>query len=424
MTEKLLQYLWNFKIFNSFDFRDIEGNPVEIIAFGKWNTNAGPDFLDAKVKISNVLLAGHIELHIKSSDWIFHNHSRDPNYGNIILHVVFHHDLEIDEFTDKNIPTLELKDYIDEEVLKKYEKLANGNRFIPCEPVFKASKIPVAFHEENILKKLEEKSLDFERSLQQFKNNFEAVLFHSLAYSFGLKVNAFIFKQMAESIDFTIINKVRQNRTQFEALLFGISGWLDHPEDEQMNLWKREFDFVKAKFNISEVQFHPKFLRLRPTNFPTIRLSQLAALYHRHQNLFSKIIHIKEADELSELFKDIKASEYWDNHFNFGKISKVEQPKTLTKEFTDLVILNTVLPLKYTYHKYQREEIADEIIDFYHKLSAEKNSVTDEWKRLGVKISTALESQSLIFHYKHSCEEKNCLNCGIGFKLLKDSSDA
>lgn len=421
MTEKLLQYLWNFKIFKHFDFIDVEGNPVEIIAFGKWNTNAGPDFLDAKVKIKNVMLAGHIELHMKSSDWIFHNHSQDPNYRNIILHVVFHHDIDINEFTDKNIPTLELKDYIDEEVLKKYEKLADGNRFIPCEPVFEASKIPVAFHEENILKKLEEKSLDFEKSLQQFKNNFEAVLFHSLAYSFGLKVNAFIFKQMAESIDFTIINKVRQNQTQLEALLFGVSGWLDHPEDEQMNLWKREFDFIKAKFNISEVQFHPKFLRLRPPNFPTIRLSQLAALYHCHQNLFSKIIHIKDADGLSELFKDVQASEYWDNHFNFGKISKIEQPKTLTKEFTDLVILNTVLPLKYTYHKYQREEIADEIIRFYHTLSAEKNSVTEEWKKLGVKIRTALESQSLIFHYKHSCEEKNCLNCGIGFKLLKDS---
>lgn len=421
MTEKLLQYLWNFKIFKHFDFIDVEGNPVEIIAFGKWNTNAGPDFLDAKVKIRNVMLAGHIELHMKSSDWIFHNHSQDPNYRNIILHVVFHHDIDINEFTDKNIPTLELNDYIDEEVLKKYEKLADGNRFIPCEPVFTACKIPVAFHEENILKKLEEKSLDFEKSLQQFKNNFEAVLFHSLAYSFGLKVNAFIFKQMAESIDFTIINKVRQNQTQLEALLFGVSGWLDHPEDEQMNLWKREFDFIKAKFNISEVQFHPKFLRLRPPNFPTIRLSQLAALYHCHQNLFSKIIHIKDADGLSELFKDVQASEYWDDHFNFGKISKIEQPKTLTKEFTDLVILNTVLPLKYTYHKYQREEIADEIIRFYHTLSAEKNSVTEEWKKLGVKIRTALESQSLIFHYKHSCEEKNCLNCGIGFKLLKDS---
>lgn len=421
MTEKLLQYLWNFKVFHTFDFKDVEGNAVEIIEFGKWNTNAGPDFLDAKVKVGNILLAGHIELHVKSSDWIFHNHSQDPNYQNIILHVVFHHDTEIDELTDNHIPTLELKDYIDENILRKYEKLAADSQFIPCEPIFNPSKIPFNFHEDNVLKKLEEKSMEIERNLQQFKNDFEAVLFHSLAYSFGLKVNAFIFKQMTESIDFSIINKIRQNRMQLEALLFGISGWLDHPEDEQMRLWKREFDFIKAKFSISDIQFRPKFLRLRPPNFPTIRLSQLASLYHRHQNLFSKIIHIQDANELGELFKDVKASEYWDSHFNFGKTSSIPQPKTLTKDFMDLIILNTVLPLKYTYHRYHHEETADEIIGFYQKLSAEKNSVTAEWKRLGVPIKTALESQSLIFHYNHSCEEKNCLNCTIGLKLLKDS---
>ncbi len=424
MTEKLLQYLWNFKIFRSFDFRDVEGKPVEIIEFGKWNTNAGPDFLDAKVKVSNVLLAGHIELHIKSSDWIFHNHSQDPNYQNIILHVVFHHDTEIDELNDNHIPTLELKHYIDENVLRKYEKLAAGSQFIPCEPIFNPSKIPLNFHEGNVLKKLEEKSVELEKSLKQFKNNFEAVLFHSLAYSFGLKVNAFIFKQIAESIDFSIIHKIRQNRTQLEALLFGISGWLEYPEDDQMYIWKREFDFIKVKFSISDLQFRPKFLRLRPPNFPTLRLSQLAGLYHQHQNLFSKIIHIKNADELSELFKDVKASSYWDNHFNFGKISKTEQPKTLTQDFTDLIIVNTVLPLKYTYHKYYHEEAADDVLSFYQTLSAEKNAVTDGWKKLGVPVKNALESQSLIFHYKDSCEEKNCLNCGIGFKLLKESSNA
>ncbi|MCJ8154259.1 DUF2851 family protein [Chryseobacterium sp. SSA4.19] len=424
MTEKLLQYLWNFKIFSNFDFKDVKGNDVEIIEYGKWNTNAGPDFLDAKVKARNILLAGHVELHVKSSDWIFHNHSQDPNYQNIILHVVFHHDTEIDELTDNHIPTLELRDYIDENILRKYEKLTAGSQFIPCEPIFSTSKISINFHEGNVLKKLEEKSIEFEKSLEQFKNNFEAVLFQSLAYSFGLKVNAFIFKQIAESIDFSIINKIRQNQLQLEALLFGISGWLEHPEDEQMTLWKREFDFIRAKFSIPDVQFRPKFLRLRPPNFPTIRLSQLASLYNRHQNLFSKIIHIKHADGLSELFKEVKASEYWNNHFNFGKVSKVKQPKTLTKDFMELVILNTVLPLKYTYHKYHYEETADEIIRFYQSLSAEKNSITDEWKRLGVPVKTALESQSLIFHYNHSCEEKNCLNCSIGFKLLKDSSDA
>ena len=421
MTEKLLQYLWNFKIFKHFDFKDIEGNPVEILDFGKWNTNSGPDFLTAKIKINNIIFAGNIELHIKSSDWIFHNHSLDPNYQNIILHVVFQNDAEIEELQSKNIPTLELKNHIDENILWKYEKLVSGSQFIPCENIFNRNKIPINFHEENVLKKLEQKSFEIEKSLAQFKNNFEAVLFQNLAYSFGLKVNAFIFKQIAESIDFNIILKIRQNEAQLESLFFGISGWLEKPQDEQMKIWKREFDFIKAKFNIPDLQFHPKFLRLRPPNFPTIRLSQLANLYHQHQNLFSKIINVQYSEELFEIFKDIKASEYWNNHFNFGKISTVDQPKMLSKDFIELIILNTILPLKYTYHKYHHEETADEILAFYRNIPAEKNSIIEDWKKLGLKFKTALESQSLIYHFKNSCEEKNCLNCSIGFKLLKET---
>jgi len=420
MNEKLLQHLWNFKVFKSFDFSDIDGNSIEIVDFGKLNTDAGPDFLMAKIKIKNIILAGNIELHVKSSDWIFHNHSSDPNYQNIILHVVFQNDADIEEFKSKNIPTLELKDYIDENIFAKYEKLLSETQFIPCEKIFSADKIPSNFHEETLLKKLNEKSLEFEQSLKKFKNNYEAVLFHSLAYSFGLKVNAEIFKHIAENIDFSIINKIRRNKTQLEALFFGISGWLDKPEDEQMEIWKREFDFLKAKFDIPDFKIRPKFLRLRPPNFPTIRLSQLADLYSQHQNLFSKIINAENPEKLIAVFKNIKASDYWNNRFNFGKISTVDQPKVLTKDFSELIVLNTILPLKYTYHQYLNEKISDQILKFYKKISPEKNSILDLWEKLGIKTDNALETQSLIFHYKNYCTAKNCLNCGIGFNLLKE----
>ncbi|MDR4894940.1 MULTISPECIES: DUF2851 family protein [unclassified Chryseobacterium] len=418
MTEKLLQYLWNYKVFKYFDFKDIEGNSVEIIHFGKWNKNAGPDFLDAKIKINGLLLAGNIELHIRSSDWIFHHHSIDPNYQNIILHVVFQHDIEIHDLTEKRVPTLELQNYIDKNILWRYEKLNNGDQFIACENIFDPKKIPFNFHEENILKKLDEKSLEIEQSLHQYKNNFEAVLFHSFAYSFGLKVNALIFRQIAESVEYRIINKIRQNPLQLEALLFGISGWLDDPQDGQMKIWKREFEFIKAKFPVSDLKFHPKFLRLRPPNFPTIRLSQLADLY-KHQHLFSKIMEAKSTEQLYDIFKSVKASEYWNFHFNFGSISKV-QPKALSKDFIDLLILNTVLPLQYAYQKNHHEEIADEIIERYSTISAEKNTVIKNWEKLGLKVNNALESQSLIYHHKTCCEPKNCLSCAIGFKLLKE----
>ncbi len=420
MTEKLLQYLWNYKIFKHFDFKDIEGNSVEILHFGKWNKDAGPDFLDAKIKINGLLLAGNIELHVRSSDWIFHNHSQDPNYQNIILHVVFQHDIEVSELTEKSVPALELKNHIDENMVWKYEKLIDGNQFIPCENIFDKDKIPLHFHERNILKKLDEKAMELEQSLARYKNNFEAVLFHSFAYSFGLKVNAAIFRQMAESIDYSIVNKIRQNPFQLEALLFGISGWLDHPEDNQMKVWKREFEFIKVKFKIPDIKLYPKFLRLRPPNFPTIRLSQLANLYFQHQNLFSKIMNVQNADQLYEVFKPIQASEYWDSHFNFGTVSKL-QPKTLSKDFIDLIILNTVLPLKYVYQRYHNEEISEEILELYRNIAAEKNGIIENWKKMGLSITNALETQSLIYHYKNSCEEKNCLSCSIGFKLLKES---
>ncbi len=419
MNEKLLQYLWNYKIFKSFDFKDMQGNSIEILDFGTLNQNAGPDFLNAKIKIGNLIFAGNIELHLRSSDWIFHQHSGNPDFENIILHVVFQHDIEIDEISQKNIPTLELKNYIDSKILAKHENLLSENQFIPCEKIFDAEKIPFAFAEENLLQKLNEKSQEIEQSLQKFKNNYEAVLFHYLAYAFGLKVNAQIFKQMAESINFRIIQKVSQNQIQLESLFFGKANWLEDPQDETTKIWKKEYDFLKLKFQLSDITFNPKFLRLRPQNFPTIRLSQLANLYHFHTNLFSRIIKAKSIIEVYKIFGNVKASDYWNHHFNFGKISTVENEKKLTKDFINLLLLNAILPIKYTYHKNNREEIADEILEFYLKISAEKNVITENWKSLKVPIKNALESQAYIYHFKNFCESKKCLNCSIGLKLLQ-----
>ena len=420
MNEKLLQYLWNFKIFKNFDFRDVEGNQMEILDFGKWNYDSGPDFLYAKIRTRNIILAGHIELHVKSSDWIFHRHSGNPEFENLILHAVLVHDVEIEELQNKNVPTIELKDYIDETLLWKYESMLHGTKFIPCEKIFDSTKVPFQFCEESLLKKLDEKSLEIEASLKRSKNDYEAVLFQNLAYAFGLKVNAPIFRQMAERLDFSILNKIRQNRTQLEALFFGISGWLDHPDDDQMERWKQEFDFLRVKYQLPELRFYPKFSKLRPPNFPTIRLSQLASLYHLNQNLFSKIMVSKDVQELYPIFAAVKASDYWNTHFNFGKESSVEGEKVLTAEFISLLLLNAVLPLKYAYRKNSDENTADEILGFYRNIPLEKNTVTEGWKSLNVKINTALESQAFLYQHKVFCETKNCLNCSIGFQLLKN----
>ena len=418
MNEEILQYLWNFKKFRCFDFVSVNGKSIEILDFGEWNKNSGPDFLFAKIKIDDIIFAGNIEIHTKASDWFFHNHSGNPEFGNLILHAVYINDCDIPELENQQIPTLELKNYVDETLIQKHQNLREEHSFIPCEDLFDKDKIPL-FFEEVLLKKLDLKSESLELSLKKNQNNYEAVLFQQLAYTFGLKVNAEIFLQLAESLDFSIIQKIKQNKVQLEALLFGICNFLDEPKDEMMKVWKREFHFLTIKFNINEVRINPKFSKLRPPNFPTIRLSQLANLYHYQPNLFSKIVEAKTIDDLYLIFDNISASEYWDNHFNFGKVSTVESPKVLSKDFIDLIIINAILPIKYFYQKNHNPEIVDDIFDFYKQLKPEKNSILDEWKNLGLKFGNALQTQAFLYQYKTFCTQKKCLNCSIGFQLLK-----
>jgi hypothetical protein len=202
-------------------------------------------------------------------------------------------------------------------------------------------------------------------------------------------------------------------------VLLGTAGWLDNPTDETMKIWAREFGFLKTKYNLSPQVYLPKFLRLRPPNFPTIRLSQLANLYHREAHLFSKIISISEIDQIYNLLRPTKASEYWDNHYNFGKESEKKLVKGITKEFMDIVIINAILPLLYTYYKNNHESAIEEVLKLYTKMLPETNSIISEWKNLGISCKNALETQAYLYHYKNYCLHKKCLECNIGFQLLK-----
>lgn len=419
MNEKLLQYLWNYKVFSRFDFEDTHRNSIEILDFGDWNQNSGPDFLFGKIKTKNLVLAGNIEIHVKSSDWIHHKHSNDPNYRNIILHVVYENDIDIKELSQNNIPVLELKQFINNEIFQKYSVLLSQENFIPCESFFDSTKIPLGFHEKNIFRKLDLKSLDIQARLKHSKNNYEAVFFQLLSYSFGLKINAPIFLQIAEHLDFSVIQKIKNNQNQLEVLLMGKGGLLENPKDEQAKNWKAEYNFIKKKYKIADISFLPKFLRLRPSNFPTIRLSQLAHLYSRETSLFSKCIEAKNINDIYKIFDSITASEYWDVRFNFGKNPGRFRKKNLTKDFVDIIILNTIIPIKYDYYKNFNEDITDEILNLYENIKPENNITIQKWKNINMNIKSALESQSLLFWHESSCKIKNCLNCDIGLQLLK-----
>lgn len=419
MKEKLLHYIWKYKIFSRLDFVDIEGNTLEILDFGKFNKNAGPDFSLAKVKTKNVVLAGNIEIHVKSSDWYFHHHDTQKDYQSVILHVVYFNDVDVLELKEAGIPTLELKDYIDDKILSKYQSLENHYEFIPCENIFEPKKIPFLFSEETLLKKLDEKSIEIEQLLSKSKNNYEAVLFQKIAYSFGLKVNAEIYQNIAESIDFKVVQKISQNQFQLESLLFG-KGNLLEKETEINKKWRHEFEFLKTKFQISDEVFPVKFLRLMPPSFPTIRLSQLANLYHLQQNLFSKILNAKNTAELKSLFEYVKTSYFWETHYTFEKSSEEETEKKLSDDFIEILLINAVFPVIYTYYKNINPEKTDQILEFYKTLKPEKNSIISSFKKLNVKFSSAMETQAFLFHHKNFCSHKNCLSCSIGLKLLKD----
>lgn len=418
MNEKLLQYIWNHKLFRDFNFVDIQGNPLEILEFGKLNSNSGPDFEFAKIKYKGLTLCGNIELHVQSSDWYVHHHQNQKEYQSVILHVVFENNKNISELEKAGVPTLELKNYINKETLEKYTNLQDNSKFVPCENIFSPQNIPFLFSEEMVLKKLDEKSLEIEQLLLDSKNDYEAVLFQKISYVFGLKVNADLFFQIAQSIDFKIINKISQNQFQLESLFLGKAHLLEKNTEDSLP-WLKEFQFLQSKFKLSDTCFPAKFLRLMPASFPTIRLSQLAMLYHMQQNLFSKIIQAQCIDDLKNLFRGIKTSDYWEKHFVFGKETSRIQKRELSEDFIDIILINALFPVIYTYFKNTKPENTDRILDFYKQLKPEKNRIISSWKHLGICFNSSLDTQAYLYLHKNFCKTKNCLNCGIGFQLLR-----
>lgn len=418
ITENLLQYIWKYKMFSDIHFKDTYGNAIEVLDFGKLNTHSGPDFSLAKIKTKDLVLVGDVEVHVKSSDWYAHHHQTQKEYQTVVLHVVFQQDQEIEELENAGVPTLILKDYIDLSLWDKYKMLVGDSQFIPCEDLFFPEHMPFLFAEELLLKKLDEKSIEIEQMLLKSKNNYEAVLFQKIAYAFGVKINAEVYQSIAESIDFKTVLKLSQTPFQLESLFYGKAGLLDK-ETEQNKKWKTEFSFLKKKFNISDDFFSPKFSRLMPASFPTVRLSQLAHLYHIHPQLFAKIINQKDVQSLVTLFKDIKTSEFWENHYTFDALSSKKTEKRLSEDFIQLLLINAILPVVYTYYKNINPDRIESILSFYQALKPEKNKIIKKWSSLQIKAKSALETQALLFQYKRYCSEKKCLNCSIGYQILK-----
>jgi hypothetical protein len=421
MKEDFLHYLWKHKKIITKNLKTTTGELVTIKNVGKHNHNTGPDFFNAQLEIGKQLWAGNLEIHIKSSDWYLHNHETDSNYDNVILHVVWEHDTEIFRKDNTQIPTLELKHYIAPEALNSYQKLfSTSQKWINCENDFASIKEFTISNwlERLYFERLERKANNITLVLEQSTNNWEAVLFKMLAKNFGLKVNGEAFASIANAFDFSIIRKQQSKLLSIEALFFGQAELLniDCQEPYYLEL-EKEYLFLKQKFNLSTVGVTPlQFFRLRPPNFPTIRLSQLANVYYKHQNVFSKLIEAKTLEDFYTLFT-VETSLFWETHYTFDKASKATKKK-LTKNFIDLLLINTIVPLKFSYARHLGKSIDEEILQLLQQIDSEKNSIVNKFNSLKKVSHSALDSQALIQLKTEYCDKNKCLQCAIGNQLL------
>ncbi len=422
MKEDLLHYLWQHKLFYTANLKTANGNPLDIISVGDANVNSGPDFFNAQLRIDNQLWAGNVEIHVKSSDWYAHHHEEDSNYDNVILHVVWQHDVEV--FTKDNtvIPTLELQQLVSKDLLNTYHKLfSKQQKWINCEKDIAVVDDFVIdnWKERLYFERLEQKAFLIEELLSTTYNNWEAVLFQLLAKNFGLKVNANAFFEMAQQLDFTIVRKESKKQFNLESLFFGQLGMLkSDSESIYFNQLKKEYVFQQKKYKLPKVdRSKVEYFRLRPPNFPTIRISQLASLYHFQQNLFSKLMQLKTVDAFYK-FLSISTSEFWQAHYTFEKES-VKRNKKLTKSFIDLLLINTIIPLKFVYLTQHDKFNQAEFMKLIQQLKPEKNSVINHFSDLKMNSKNAFDSQALLQLKRNYCEKQKCLQCAIGNFLLK-----
>ncbi len=419
MNERLLQFIWQHQYFNKNELTTVQGEQVQIIKHGHYNSNQGPDFSEAILKIGNTTWAGNIELHVHTSDWKKHEHDNDKNYDNVILHVVWKHDENVN-----NTPVLELNSLIPKVLLKKYEQIMHAPTFIPCENHI-AEVNPLvwtAWKERLVIERLARKSLITVHYLQQNNYHWEETFWWLLARNFGMKVNGDAFEQMARSLPLQILSKHKNQIIQLEALIFGQAGLLSSKfTDAYPKMLQREYQFYKNKYRLGPGAGGAFFLRMRPVNFPTVRLAQLAMLVHESVHLFSKIKEIDSIKTVKECMK-VTANDYWHYHYRFDEDS-VFMKKQLGQDMIDHIIINTVVPVLFCYGRYHNDQkIVTKALRWLDEIPAESNVIIQGYKTLKLSVKSAFSSQALIELKTQYCDARKCLYCAIGNAVLKDSA--
>jgi len=425
VLESFLHFIWQYQFFNKAELCSTSHSSINIISPGYQNHNAGPDFSDAKIEIEDIKWSGNVEIHLKSSDWEAHKHDKDKAYDNVILHVVYENDKEIHWSNGKAIPTIQLKNRIDAIMMDKWKVLVNNTNNIPCSGQFKEvdhlTKLSVK--DKLLLERLERKAEEVGAICKKYDGDWETTAYQLLARSLGLKVNAEPFLQLAKSIPFNVLKKNADSRLKIEALLFGQAGFLDRITTDYQSELELEYRFLAHKYQLisSKMELEQwKFARLRPPNFPTIRIAQFAAIICSNPNLFSSLLEVDSYNKAEKLLKN-NTSPYWKNHYLFGR--KNNRASSLGKSTIENIIINTIAPLLLSYgQSVDKQEFVERAIALLESTSPEKNAITRKWTELGEKAISAYDSQALIELYNNYCLKKKCLQCSIGMQLLKTNS--
>ena len=420
--EQLLHYVWKHKIFPLKELKTTTGQQVEVTDTGLANTDAGPDFFNAKLKLDGVLWIGNIEIHERSSDWFKHGHHADAGYNSVILHIASEIDTEISRSNGERIPQIQL--ICPEAVRTNYKELLETDSYPPCYriipslPPFTAHSWMTALQ----MERFEQKATLLNERLKRCQGNWEDAFFITLARNFGFGLNGDAFETWAHRLPFRAVDKHRNDLFQIEAIFFGQAGILEDSDGDGYYLrLKKEYTYLQHKFGLIPMDASLwRFLRLRPANFPHIRIAQLACLYHRAYGLLSRIMETETLQGVRDILKG-GTSEYWLTHYTFGG-SSPSRPKTLSNTSLDLLIINTVVTFLYAYglHKGNRVLCA-RAGSFLEELKAENNYITRMWEQCGMKASNAADSQALIQLKKEYCDKKKCLYCRIGYEYLKRS---
>jgi hypothetical protein len=426
MTEDLLKFLWKHKLYLPESLTLPDGSVIEVVHPGVHNHDAGPDFFNTRIKAGNTIWAGNAEVHVRASDWNRHNHNSNEAYQNVILHIIAENDTEVKNSRGEEIPTIVLR--CNDAILAQYNYLLQNNLWVPCAKHIKnIDPFEISLWMEKLgIARLEEKTKEIAVHLEQTQNNWEEVLYRMLLRSFGFHQNSQPFEQLAKSVSYKIIEKHADSILYTEALLFGQAGFLNEllPYDDYFLKLQKEYRHLSGKYNLKPIQRHLwKFLRMRPGNFPTVRLAQIASVIHYRSKMFA---YIREADTLEQL-KDLFAispSVYWNNHYMFGKVSRPKE-KTIGDESIETVLINSVFPVLFLYgKKLGLEQFQNRALDLLGQLSPEKNSVIEKWQNMGIKVNNAFQSQALLYLKNCYCDRHRCLECSIGSRILSSAASS